>query len=59
MWVEIVEERKKQWKERCEIFRNMRKMPFREWDKQKQDLVQAEQAEKEKAEQDRLSLIHI
>lgn len=52
VWVEIVEERRKQWKERCEIYRNMRKMPFFEWEKEK-DLKQAEQAQQEVAEQER------
>lgn len=54
VWVEILEERRKQWKERCVIFRNMRKMPFSEWDKKK-DLVKVKEAEKEKLEHDKSS----
>eukprot|EP00930_Biecheleria_cincta_P018210 TRINITY_DN14264_c0_g1_i1.p1 TRINITY_DN14264_c0_g1~~TRINITY_DN14264_c0_g1_i1.p1 ORF type:complete len:317 (+),score=45.62 TRINITY_DN14264_c0_g1_i1:141-953(+) len=52
IWAEMVGERRKQFKERSVILRNMRKMPFREWDKEK-DLKQAEQAQQEIAEQNK------
>eukprot|EP00440_Ansanella_granifera_P028501 gb/GFBE01030968.1/.p1 GENE.gb/GFBE01030968.1/~~gb/GFBE01030968.1/.p1 ORF type:complete len:334 (+),score=41.62 gb/GFBE01030968.1/:1-1002(+) len=47
VWKEMVDEKRRLWKERCEVFRNMRSMPFAEWDRQKEIRIRELQAQKE------------